>query len=192
MHGVKEELIAAQAESIGIPLKKAYVYEGNNREYEQQMNAILRELQQEGIETVAFGDIFLEDLRAYREEKMRELGMQCLFPIWKKDTAWLVRDFIKQGFVTYTCCVNDGYLPESWVGRQLDEQFVAELPVSVDPCGENGEFHTFCVDGPIFKERINCRKGTITYRPLEIKASDHPTPVKDVGTKGFWFCDFYK
>ena len=133
--------------------------------------------------------IFLEDLRIYREEKMKSIGMNCLFPIWKKDTAWLVKDFIAKGFKTYTCCINDGYLDESWCGRLIDESFIKELPSTVDPCGENGEFHSFCFEGPIYKIPISIIQGEKTYKELLLKTKDHPTPIKDVGTRGFWFCD---
>jgi uncharacterized protein (TIGR00290 family) len=189
MHGVREELIEAQAKSIGIPLLKVYVYEANNAEYEKQMGDMLLKVKSEGINTVAFGDIFLEDLRIYREEKMKKVGMDCLFPIWKQDTKWLVKDFIDKGFKTYTCCINDGYLDESWCGRLIDEGFVKELPPTVDPCGENGEFHSFCFEGPIYKTPISIIPGEKTYKALVLNTKDHPTPIKDVGTKGFWFCD---
>lgn len=189
MHGVREELIEAQASSIGIPLLKVYVYEASNAEYEQQMNNMLMKAKSEGINTVAFGDIFLDDLRIYREEKMKSIGMNCMFPIWKKDTAWLVKDFIAKGFKTFTCCINDGYLDESWCGRLIDENFIKELPSTVDPCGENGEFHSFCFEGPIYKIPVGVIQGEKTYKELLLKTKDHPTPIKDVGTKGFWFCD---
>src|SRR5688572_25084776 len=135
MHGVREELIDEQALAIGIPLLKVYVYEANNAEYEQQMSAMLLRVKAEGITVVAFGDIFLEDLRLYRENKTNSIGMGCLFPIWKRDTTWLVSDFILKGFRTITCCINDGYLDESWCGRLIDNSFVKELPAIVDPCG---------------------------------------------------------
>ena len=189
MHGVREELIDAQADSIGIALLKVYVYEASNTEYEQQMQAMLLKAKAEGIQHVIFGDIFLEDLRQYREQKMATLNMHCVFPIWKTDTNWMVNDFIKKGFKTITCCINDGYLDESWCGRLIDETFVDELPATVDACGENGEFHSYCYEAPIFKKKINIITGEKTYKALEIKLSDHPIPIKDVGTKGFWFCD---
>jgi uncharacterized protein (TIGR00290 family) len=189
MHGVREELIEAQANSTGIPLLKVYVYEADNAEYERQMTETLLRVKAEGINTVAFGDIFLEDLRQYREDKMKSIGMNCIFPIWKKDTQWLVKDFMEKGFKTITCCINDGYLDESWCGRVIDPAFVAELPPTVDPCGENGEFHSFCYEAPFFKQKINISIGEKTYKELLLKTKDHPTPIKDVGTKGFWYCD---
>ena len=189
MHGVREELIATQAESIGIPLLKVYVYEASNAEYEKQMQEILLQAKAENINHVIFGDIFLEDLRQYREQKMAAINMHCVFPIWKTDTQWMVNDFIAQGFKTCVCCINDGYLNESWCGRMIDDSFVKDLPPTVDACGENGEFHTFCFEGPIFKKPVKIIKGEKTYKALEIKIADHPTHIPDVGTKGFWFCD---
>lgn len=189
MHGVREELIEAQAASVGIPLLKVYVYEASNAEYEKQMQEILLQAKAENINHVIFGDIFLEDLRQYREQKMALLDMHCVFPIWKMDTKWLVNDFIAQGFKTCVCCINDGYLDESWCGRMIDNSFLKVLPSTVDACGENGEFHSYCFEGPIFKKPIQIIIGEKTYKALEIKTSDHPTTIPDVGTKGFWFCD---
>ena len=183
MHGIREEIIEQQAKSVGIPLKKVYVYDGNNKEYELAIETVIREFKAQGINTVAFGDIFLEDLREYREMKMKELEMNCLFPIWKKNTRSLVEEFINKGFISHTCCVNDGYLSREWVGRKIDYQFLKELPLSVDPCGENGEFHTFCSDGPIFKTPISFQIGEIIYKPLAVE-------LENSLTKGFWYCDF--
>jgi uncharacterized protein (TIGR00290 family) len=189
MHGVREELIQAQADSIGIPLLKVYVHEASNAEYEKQMNETLLKVKADGINTVLYGDIFLEDLRQYRESKMVQLGMQCIFPIWKTNTRWMLNDFVEKGFKTYLCCINDGYLDENWCGRLIDHAFLEELPATVDPCGENGEFHSFCFEGPVFKKQMSISVGEKTYKALELKTSDHPTPIKDVGTKGFWFVD---
>jgi uncharacterized protein (TIGR00290 family) len=189
MHGVREELIEEQAASIGIPLLKVYVYEADNNEYERQMNETLLKVKSEGISTVAFGDIFLEDLKQYREDKMRGIGMNCLFPIWQEDTRHLINDFIEKGFKTITCCINDGYLDKDWCGRVIDDSFLSQLPKNVDPCGENGEFHSFCYEAPFFKTKMNIVAGEKTYKELILKTKDHPTPIKEVGTKGFWFCD---
>jgi uncharacterized protein (TIGR00290 family) len=189
MHGVREALIEAQAASIGIPLLKVYVYEGNNQEYERQMEKTLLTVRSEGITTVAFGDIFLEDLRLYREEKMKSIGMKCIFPIWDKNTKELLSDFIEKGFKTVICCVNDGYLEENWCGKIIDKIFLSKLPSSVDPCGENGEFHSFCYEAPFFKTDLEIKVGETIYKPLQLNSGSHPTPIKDAGTKGFWFCD---
>lgn len=189
MHGVREALIDLQAIHIGIPLVKVYVYEANNAEYEKQMGEVLLKLQSEGINTVLFGDIFLEDLRAYREQKMHAVNMQCVFPIWKTDTQLLVQDFVLLGFKSYTCCINDGFLDESWVGRLIDDDFIKELPANVDPCGENGEYHSFCFDGPIYNSALPVKVGEKRYQPLVIKPGDDAEYQKDNKTKGFWFAD---
>jgi uncharacterized protein (TIGR00290 family) len=180
MHGVREELIEAQAESIRIGLRKVYVYEGTNEEYENSMQKELLKVKANGVGTVAFGDIFLEDLKAYREEQMRKIGMDCLFPIWKRDTHQLVRNFIREGFKTLTCCVNDAYLDQSRCGILMDEKFIADLPAGVDPCGENGEFHSFCFEGPIFKKKLSIITGEKVFRK------------SDMNSNGFWFCDLLK
>jgi uncharacterized protein (TIGR00290 family) len=187
MHGVREELLDMQAESLGIKLLKVKVSEGTNSEYERQMEETLLKAKSEGIEHVIFGDIFLEDLRLYREQNMAKIGMQCVFPIWKMDTKWLIHDFIDKKFRTLTCCINDGYLDHTWIGREIDKNFAEQLPENVDPCGENGEFHTFCYAGPIFNKKINFKKGEVVYKELEVKTER--IPASEIDTKGFWFCD---
>jgi diphthamide synthase (EF-2-diphthine--ammonia ligase) len=144
---------------------------------------------------VAFGDIFLEDLKSWREEQLAALGLVGLFPIWKVDSGQLVREFIDLGFRSVVCCVNDAYLDDSVLGRTIDAEFLAALPADVDPSGENGEFHSFTFGGPIFKHPIGFGLGPKIYRPVE---ETHPgtaatapvaaTPGKRQ-TKGFWFCD---
>ena len=189
MHGVREELIDAQASSVGIPLIKTTMYEGSNEEYEKRMSEVLQDTKSKGIEIVAFGDIFLEDLRLYRENQMRQIGMECLFPIWKKNTSDLVSQFLHEGFKTITCCINDAYLNETWCGRILDEKFIRDLPTGVDPCGENGEFHSFCFEGPIFKRPIPIRTGEKIYKTFDLKPADSSDQDIYVKTNGFWFID---
>jgi uncharacterized protein (TIGR00290 family) len=189
MHGVREDLIDMQAKSIGIPLYKVYVYEGNNIEYEEKMNQALLQFKERGVQCVAFGDIFLEDLRAYREKVLDRIGMLGLFPIWKKDTRFLLRDFIDKGFVSHTCCVNDNYLSKEWVGRRIDDSFLQELPSSVDCCGENGEFHTFCSKGPIYQEAIEFAFGEMLFRPIEDSAAGDSNAPSNDKPRGFWYCD---
>ena len=183
MHGVHESLIEKQAESIGIPLLKVYVYENNNEEYEKQMAALLFNVKQQGIDTIAFGDILLEDLKKYREEKNSAIGMKSIFPIWGKDTGYIVKDFVGKGFRSITCCVSGQFLSENDCGKIIDENFINSLPANIDPCGENGEYHSFCFDGPLFKNEIRFTKGDTIYKFLEIKQT---SPTK---TKGFWYCD---
>ena len=188
MHGVREELLDKQVDSIGIPLLKVLVSEGTNSEYEKQMEALLLKAKSEGIEHVIFGDIFLKDLRTYRENNMAKVDMKAMFPLWKINTTDLVKDFIAKEFKTITCCVNDGYLDETWVGKEINSEFINELPNNVDPCGENGEYHTFCYAGPIFKKKIEFEIGEKIYKPLEIKTTDDVCS-SNVTTKGFWFVD---
>lgn len=189
MHGVREELLDMQADSIGIPLLKVMVSEGTNMEYEKQMESLLLKAKSEGIETVIFGDIFLEDLRVYRENNMAKVNMKAAFPIWKTNTNYLIEDFIAKGFKTITCCVNDGYLNKDWAGKEINQSFVNDLPNNVDACGENGEYHSFCYEGPIFKKEIKFTIGEKVYKPLEIKTTDDSTCNTNTITKGFWFVD---
>ncbi|MBI1837686.1 MAG: diphthine--ammonia ligase [Flavobacteriia bacterium] len=190
MHGVKEELLDAQSQSIGVPQLKVWVGQGTNEEYELQMSEMLLKAKSEGIETVLFGDIFLEDLRKYREENMAKVGMKAEFPIWKTDTSFLIQDFIEKGFETVTCCINDAYFDEKWVGKKIDSNFIKELPSHVDPCGENGEYHTYCFAGPIFKKPIKIEIKEKVYKPLELKVSSSIcSSQSEYQTKGFWFCE---
>jgi uncharacterized protein (TIGR00290 family) len=185
MHGVREELVERQAESIGIPLLKVRVSEGTNEEYERQMETALLKVKSQGIDHVIFGEIFLEDLRKYRENDLAKIEMKGVFPLWKMDTALLIDDFIRRQFKTVVCCTFDEYLGAAWAGREIDLAFIKQLPAGVDPCGENGEYHTFCYDGPLFKNKIEFTLGEKIYKPLEIKTTSS-TPT---ATKGFWFCD---
>ena len=187
MHGVREELLDRQAASVGIPLLKVWVAEGTNEEYERQMEAVLLKARSEGIRHVIFGDIFLEDLRAYREQNLAKAGMEAVFPLWGSDTGRLSREFTGSGFRTVVCCTNDAFLGEEWLGREVDGKFIRELPSNVDPCGENGEYHTFCFDGPVFRTPIGFSAGDKVFRPLE----GGPYTVGSAGdapaTRGFWY-----
>jgi uncharacterized protein (TIGR00290 family) len=186
MHGVREELLDKQAESIGLPLIKMYVKEGTNSEYEKEMEKLLLKYKEQGVTKVIFGDIFLEDLRAYREKNLAKVGLIAEFPLWKRDTKELVNEFLHLKFKTITCCVNDAYLNEDKVGEEIDEEFIKTLPPNIDPCGENGEYHTFCYAGPLFTKDIKFSKGEKIYKSLEIKLQDDTKPTS---TKGFWFCE---
>ncbi len=185
MHGVREDLLEAQAASIGLPLIKMYVNEGTNSEYESRMEEVLLEYKSKGITKIIFGDIFLEDLRAYRENNLKKLDLVAEFPLWKRNTSELINEFFDLNFKTITCCVNDAFLDEESVGVELNEKFIALLSANIDPCGENGEFHTFCYEGPIFKKPIKFSIGEKVYKPLDIV-------VEGSKTKGFWFCELLK
>jgi uncharacterized protein (TIGR00290 family) len=160
MHGVRRELLQRQAQSIGLPLHEVFIPpECVNSIYEARMEAALRAHFENGVRKVAFGDIFLEDLRAYREKNLARVGMTALFPIWKRDSRELIDLFHAHGFRSIAVCVNLKLLDRSFAGRELDASFFADLPPQVDCCGENGEFHTFAFDGPIFKEPIRFEVG---------------------------------
>ncbi len=188
MHGVREELLDAQAEAIGIPQLKVWVSDGTNDEYERQMEAILIKAKSEGIEHVIFGDIFLDDLRKYREQNLAKVGMIGVFPLWLTNTTALIKDFIDQQFKTITCCISNKFLDGTWVGREIDSVFIDQLPPDVDPCGENGEYHTFCYEAPIFRNRILFTIGEKVFRPIILNPTNEN--INEVGTNlGFWFCD---
>ena len=168
MHGVRNELLDQQAASIGLPLHKIELPEQPGMdEYEELMSAKVKELKRAGFTHAIFGDIFLEDLKLYREEKLQTLEMQCLFPLWKRDTKELMQEFLSLDFKAIIVCVNEKFLDKSFCGRLIDESFVRDLPPNVDLCGENGEYHSFVFDGPIFKQPIAFTKGEIVYRKYD-------------------------
>jgi uncharacterized protein (TIGR00290 family) len=165
MHGVRRELLKGQTESIGLPLHEVFIPpQCVNPIYESRMEEALRMHYDKGVRTVAFGDIFLEDLRAYREKNLARMGMTALFPIWKRDTRALIRAFHSANFRAIAVCVDSKVLNRSFAGRELDQAFFRDLPPHADPCGENGEFHTFVFDGPIFHAPIPVRTGEIVQR----------------------------
>ncbi|WP_035108692.1 diphthine--ammonia ligase [Flavobacterium denitrificans] len=196
MHGVRIELLEAQAKSIGIPLKILQIPEMPTMEvYEDVMCKALTELKEEGISHSVFGDIFLEDLRKYREDQLAKLGFEGVFPIWKIPSQDLIQEFISLGFKTIVVCVNEKYLDQSFVGRIIDQDFINDLPENVDVCGENGEFHTFAFDGPIFSKPVDFEIGEIVYRKYEKPKTDNSsntacdTNDKTAFDYGFWYCD---
>ena len=165
MHGVRRDLLERQAQSIGLPLHEVRIArQCVNTIYEARMEAALRPYLEKGVRRVAFGDIFLEDLRAYREKNLARVGMTAIFPIWKQDTRELIRSFHANRFRAVAVCVDPKILAPSFAGRELDESFFRDLPPHADPCGENGEFHTFVFDGPIFHSPIPIRTGEIVNR----------------------------
>jgi uncharacterized protein (TIGR00290 family) len=165
MHGVRRILVEQQASSLGLPIKEVFVPKDcSNEEYEARMTEVLTRFKQDGITQVVFGDIFLEWIKEYRENNLARLGMKGVFPIWGRNTAELTRKFIALGFRAVITCVDTKMLAARFLGRILDSQFLAELPASVDPCGENGEFHSFVFTGPNFKKRIDCALGETVQR----------------------------
>jgi len=187
MHGVPVSLLEKQSESLGFPLIKMELpKEPTMEEYREMMAKTMNEIKSVGVTHSIFGDIFLEDLKKYREEQLSEIGMKAVFPLWKENTANLIHEFLDLGFKTIVTCVNEMYLDKSFAGRIIDKDFIKDLPENVDPCGENGEFHTFTFDGPIFKNPVSFYIG-------ETVKKTYPKPQTDEESQNgeyvFWFCD---
>lgn len=165
-HGVRVELLEQQAAAVDVALHKLYLPHERctNADYEAIMKRAMLQYREAGIRQVAFGDIFLADLRAYRERNLATVGMTALFPIWHRDTSELVRTFISLGFKAYLVCVDGGKLTKGFAGRPIDANLVRDLPQGVDPCGENGEFHSFVYDGPIFSRPVPVKVGDVIQR----------------------------
>jgi uncharacterized protein (TIGR00290 family) len=181
-HGVRESLLDMQAETIGIPLHKVYLPSNRaggctNEVYESIMKEVMLAYLREGVETVAFGDLFLEDLRAWRETNLAKVRMHGLFPIWKRDTTKVARKVIEVGYRAYLSCV-DPKVGLQFAGRLYDMQMLRALPPGVDPCGENGEFHSFVFDGPIFKRTVAVAVGDRITRNGRHYADLRPTAGK--------------
>lgn len=196
MHGVRAELLEQQAKSIGLPLYKMEIPEMPTMEiYEEVMRNTLADFKNNSVTHSIFGDIFLEDLRKYREEKLENIGFTGIFPLWKRDTKELIHEFLDLGFKTIVTCVNERNLDKSFVGRVIDEQFIKNLPPTVDVCGENGEFHTFTFDGPIFSKPIAFEIGEIVHRKYERPKTADSNEACNSNTDdtafdyGFWYCD---
>lgn len=165
MHGVQNILLDRQSASLGLPIEKVFISKNSsNEDYEHQMKEKLLFFQRQGINTVAFGDLFLEDIRKYREQNLTAVSMKAVFPLWKKNTQKLAREFIGCGFKAVIVCVDSEKLDKKFAGRFFDLKFLADLPADVDPCGENGEFHSFVFDGPLFQKPISFKTGDIVLR----------------------------
>ncbi len=165
MHGVRRALLEAQAASLGLPLLVNHINAGaDNDAYEASMGQALAECRARGVEHIAFGDLFLADIRAYRDRLLAAHGMTPLYPVWRPDTDVLVREFIASGFRAVLCCVDPKQLDPRFAGREIDPDFLAELPPGVDPCGENGEFHSFVFDGPDFTAPVPFTRGEVVER----------------------------
>jgi uncharacterized protein (TIGR00290 family) len=165
MHGVRESLLEKQTASLGVPLDKVYISkECTNEEYEAMMNERLILYKSRGVSSVVFGDIFLEELRSYREANLSKLDMKGIFPLWGKNTYELASTFMELGFRAVVTCIDSEKLDKKYAGCEYNKPLLDELPEGIDRCGENGEFHTFVYDGPIFREKIQFRRGEIVLR----------------------------
>ena len=174
IHGIRREILLAQAEVVGLPVFEVFIPpDCPNTLYEERVHAVLTELARSGIEAVIFGDIFLEDVRAYREQLLARAGLKGLFPIWGEDTHKLALEMITCGLQAWTTCVDGQRLDAAWVGREFSYEFIDSLPPDIDPCGENGEFHTLVTNTPYFKHALSVKPGEIVLRD-----------------RRFWYCDF--
>jgi len=173
MHGVRRDLLAQQAESLAIPLHEIMIPKDcPNEIYEARMREALTHFKARGITKIAFGDLFLDDVKQYRDERLAQAGMTGLYPIWMRDTDELVRTFIGLGFKAILACVDTQAIDASFAGRELDYQLLRDLPEDADPCGENGEYHSFVYAGPIFKKAIPCRAGERVMRTARFNYCD--------------------
>ncbi len=193
MHGIRTELLIKQAENIGLPLHQIRLHgEVSMEEYNKVMEMETNKLLNEGFTHSGFGDIFLEDLKHYRENQIEEIGLQAVFPLWKQSTEKLLEEFISEGFKAIVVCVNTNKLDRSFCGRMLDKDFLKDLPKDVDPCGENGEFHTFVFDGPIFKKSIDFKIGELvekSYKPAKKSEDNCFTDDQKSWDTSFMYCD---
>jgi uncharacterized protein (TIGR00290 family) len=165
MHSTRESLLDMQAEAVSLPLRKVFLPDPcPNEAYERAMEDALKEAKAEGVQAIAFGDLFLEDIRRYREENLAGTGMKPLFPLWGSDTRELALTMVGGGLRAFVVCVDPAVLDPSFAGRTFDRRFLEDLPPEVDPCGERGEFHTFAFQGPMFRTPLAIQPGDIVER----------------------------
>jgi uncharacterized protein (TIGR00290 family) len=165
MHAVRRELLEAQARACGLPLHIITIpYPCPNAIYEERMGTFVSQMKSQGVEAMAFGDLFLEDIRSYRQERLAGTGITPLFPVWGADTRALAAEMIAAGLKAHITCVDPKKLDASFASRTFDAKFIADLPDGVDPCGENGEFHTFAFSGPMFRAPISVTRGDVVER----------------------------
>lgn len=189
MHGVRRELLNQQAASIQIPLHTVELPEqASINVYEEKISKSNQALKQQGFTHSVSGDLFLEDLKAYREKLYAKEEIECLFPIWETDTRKLLKEFLSLGFSSIIVCVNTSFLDQSFCGRIIDESFINDLPPNVDVCGENGEYHSFLFDGPLFSKPISFIKGEVIYQEYAAPKSDDCFTASQPPA-GFYFHD---
>ncbi|MBL0742359.1 adenine nucleotide alpha hydrolase [Chryseolinea lacunae] len=189
LHGVREALIERQAECLGLPLVKLHLRESDNHQvYAALMQAYYKKCAQQGITHIVFGDIFLEDLRDYREQLLAGTSLQSVYPLWKIDSNLLVNDFVGLGFKTAICSADADVFSETQVGQTIDAAFIENLPNGVDPCGENGEFHSMVYDGPVFKTPLLFDRGEVVKKAYTFQKKNEQDEI-EVVSKAFWFQD---
>ena len=180
MHAVRERLLDLQAEAAGLPLWKIPLpWPCPNGVYESLMTGAMDRCRTEGITAIAYGDLFLEDIRAYREARHAGTGIEAVFPLWRRPTSELAAEMIREGLKAILTCVDPRLLPERFAGRDFDEALLTDLPGKVDPCGENGEFHTFAWDGPMFRNPVPVQRGEVVERDGFVFADLLPASIKE-------------
>ncbi len=195
MHGVPVSLIEKQANQIGLPLEFTELPENiSMTKYSEITERVALKHKNQGVTKYVYGDINLEDLKKFRDKELSKSGIEGIYPLWNSNTSELAQEFINSGFKAIVVAISSKVLDESFVGREFDQTFLDDLPATVDPCGENGEFHTFVYDGPIFKNRIEFKTGKVTYKQYSPSKDDDDCFCCDSDTqtawdKGFWFCD---
>jgi uncharacterized protein (TIGR00290 family) len=173
IHGVRRVLLEQQATAMGFPLEKTFISKGaSDEEYESELLKTLKKQRDDGVSSVVFGDIFLEDIKKYREQILAKAGMNGIYPLWQRNTKDLAHRFINLGFKAIITSIDSNVLGKDFVGREYDEQFLLDLPENVDPCGENGEFHSFVYGGPIFRQKVFFKKGEIVLRESRFYSCD--------------------
>lgn len=188
MHGVREELLLRQIKALGIDGDIVYLNESINMvDYETQIKEYWHKSKNVGIKNSVFGDILLEDLKTHRKKQLSKIGVTAVFPLWDRPTSELVNEIIQIGIKAIVICVNEAYLDKSFIGRTIDKQFVDDLPENVDPCGENGEFHTFVYDSPNFSEPVSFELGEVVYKTYDITVKKGEEV--EVERFGYWFLD---
>ena len=191
MHGVRRTLLEQQAAALQLPLHVVELPEQPGMmEYERAIHHTNEMLKAKGFTHAVSGDLFLEDLKSYREKLYAEDGIECLFPLWKTGTKELMQTFIEKGFKAVLVCVNNSFLDKSFCGRLLDESLLNDLPANVDICGENGEYHSFVFDGPIFSSPVSFQKGEVVFKEyVAPKKNDDDCFTSPQPRAGFYFCD---
>lgn len=192
MHGVRTELLTAQAHRLGLPLQTLSLPGDVSMETcNARMQEMLQALQAQGITHSIFGDIFLEDLRLYRETQLQRVNLTGLFPLWQRNSTELIHEFVDLGFRAVLVCVNEKQLSPDFTGRELTLELLKDLPKMVDPCGENGEYHSFVYDGPIFSSPISFTKGDVVRRVYSPSGETdcHSADTDSRWDTGFWYQD---
>jgi uncharacterized protein (TIGR00290 family) len=189
MHAVRERLLEEQAAALGLPFIKVPLPSPcSNGEYERAVREAIEMAKAQGITTIAFGDLFLEDVRRYREERMAPTGIEPIFPLWMTDTSQLAREMVTAGLRAHVTCVDPQQLDPSFAGRTFDARLLDDLPAGVDPCGEGGEFHTFVYAGPMFTEPLRVRPGPVVRRDgfvfADLMLADWPQPEAEGAGNG--------